>query len=91
MTLKLPQALLLVPVESSRRKTPAAGAGACRDLRAPSYAVYGGLVFVPLCEPYLRSEFGDDFDAKAPPPNRNPNPNPNPDPNPNPRRAREIS
>ena len=46
---------LLVPVHSSRRK------GGAHDLRMPQYLVVGGLVFVPLCEPYLRSEFGDDF------------------------------
>lgn len=51
---------LLVPVDSNLRKPGAT------DLRVPSYAIYGGLVFVPLCEPYLRSEYGDDFEAKAP-------------------------
>ena len=53
---------LLVPETSSRRKTGVT----CPDLRLPSYYIVGGLVFCPLCEPYLRSEFGDDFDAKAP-------------------------
>ena len=28
----------------------------CNDLRLPSYFIVGGLVFTPLCEPYLHSE-----------------------------------
>jgi len=59
VALTLPSNALLVPVDSTRRKPGAT------DLRVPSYAIFGGLVFVPLCEPYLRSEYGDDFDAKA--------------------------
>lgn len=53
---------LLVPEASWRRKTGLR----CPDLRLPSYFIVGGLVFTPLCEPYLKSEFGEDFDAKAP-------------------------
>jgi len=53
---------LLVPESSAHRKTGLR----CPDLRLPSYFIVGGVVFCPLCEPYLRSEFGDDFDAKAP-------------------------
>jgi len=60
LTLRL--STLLVPVDSAQRKPGAQ----CPDLRVPSYAIVGGLVFVPLCEPYLRAEYGDDFDAKAP-------------------------
>jgi len=55
---------LLVPESSNHRKT---GLGMrCSDLRLPSYYIVGGLVFCTLCEPYLRSEYGEDFDAKAP-------------------------
>ena len=53
---------LLVPEASSQRK---AGLR-CPDLRLPSYIIVGGFVFCALCEPYLRSEYGDEFDAKAP-------------------------
>ena len=53
---------LLVPETSTHRKT----GQRCPDLRLPSYYIVGGLVFVALCEPYLRAEYGDDFDAKAP-------------------------
>jgi len=53
---------LLVPESSSHRKL----GQRCTDLRLPSYYIAGGLVFVPLCEPYLRAEYGEDFDAKAP-------------------------
>jgi len=60
LSLELGSSQLLVPVDSKRRKPEAT------DLRVPSYAIVGGLVFVPLCEPYLRSEYGDDFDSKAP-------------------------
>lgn len=35
-------------------------------LQPPAYMVYGGLVFVPLSEPYLRSEWGDLFEERAP-------------------------
>ena len=59
------ETLLLVPVDSGARRTRS-GSGACRDLRAPSYAIFGGLVFTQLCEPYLKAEWGDDFDARAP-------------------------
>ena len=53
---------LLVPESSEHRKTGVR----CPDLRLPSYLIIGGVVFTPLCEPYLRSEYGDDFDQKAP-------------------------
>ena len=53
---------LLVPEASHHRKTGMR----CPDLRLPSYYVCGGLVFCALCEPYLRSEYGEEFDAKAP-------------------------
>eukprot|EP00928_Gymnodinium_smaydae_P020658 TRINITY_DN17991_c0_g1_i1.p1 TRINITY_DN17991_c0_g1~~TRINITY_DN17991_c0_g1_i1.p1 ORF type:complete len:595 (+),score=110.65 TRINITY_DN17991_c0_g1_i1:55-1839(+) len=32
----------------------------------PAYVVFGGLVFVPLSEPYLRSEWGELFEERAP-------------------------
>ncbi len=32
----------------------------------PQYYIVGGLVFIPLTEPFLRCEFGDDFDKSAP-------------------------
>eukprot|EP00927_Polykrikos_kofoidii_P065917 TRINITY_DN6160_c1_g1_i1.p1 TRINITY_DN6160_c1_g1~~TRINITY_DN6160_c1_g1_i1.p1 ORF type:complete len:630 (-),score=118.00 TRINITY_DN6160_c1_g1_i1:39-1928(-) len=32
----------------------------------PDYIVFGGLIFVPLSEPYLRSEWGDGFEERAP-------------------------
>ena len=32
----------------------------------PSYAVWGGLVFLPLNLPFLRSEFGKDYEWEAP-------------------------
>lgn len=32
----------------------------------PAYIVFGGLVFVPLSEPYLRSEWGEVFEERAP-------------------------
>lgn len=35
--------------------------------RAPSYYIIGGIVFTSVTEPYLRSEFGDDFCHAAPP------------------------
>lgn len=47
---------LLVPESSSHRKTGMR----CPDLRLPSYYIVGGLVFCTLCEPYLRSEYGED-------------------------------
>ena len=53
---------LLVPESSEHRKT----GKRCPDLRLPSYMIVGGLVFCALCETYLRSEYGDDFDSKAP-------------------------
>lgn len=53
---------LLVPEASSQRKLGLR----CPDLRLPSYLIVGGFVFCTLCEPYLRSEYGEDFDAKAP-------------------------
>eukprot|EP00746_Dinoflagellata_sp_MGD_P031060 gnl/MRDRNA2_/MRDRNA2_17378_c0_seq2.p1 gnl/MRDRNA2_/MRDRNA2_17378_c0~~gnl/MRDRNA2_/MRDRNA2_17378_c0_seq2.p1 ORF type:complete len:302 (-),score=50.41 gnl/MRDRNA2_/MRDRNA2_17378_c0_seq2:44-949(-) len=31
----------------------------------PEYIIFGGLVFVPLSEPYLRSEWGDLFEERA--------------------------
>ena len=65
LSLVLGETLLLVPVDSGARRTRS-GSGACRDLRAPSYAIFGGLVFTQLCEPYLKAEWGDDFDARAP-------------------------
>jgi len=43
---------LLVPVHESRRR--------------PEYLVLGGLVFVALTEKYLSSEYGSQWDAKAP-------------------------
>lgn len=43
---------LLVPVHESRR--------------TPEYLVLGGLVFVALSEKYLSSEYGSQWDAKAP-------------------------
>ncbi|CAE8639689.1 unnamed protein product, partial [Polarella glacialis] len=35
-------------------------------LQPPAYVVFGGLVFVPLSEPYLRSEWGELFEERAP-------------------------
>jgi len=35
-------------------------------LQPPAYIVYAGLVFVPLSEPYLRSEWGELFEERAP-------------------------
>lgn len=32
----------------------------------PAYVIFGGLVFVPLSEPYLRSEWGELFEERAP-------------------------
>mmetsp|Transcript_105898 Transcript_105898/g.332041 ORF Transcript_105898/g.332041 Transcript_105898/m.332041 type:complete len:455 (+) Transcript_105898:1-1365(+) len=32
----------------------------------PAYLIFGGMVFVPLSEPYLRSEWGDLFEERAP-------------------------
>ncbi len=34
--------------------------------RKPQYFIVGGLVFVPLTEPYIKSEYGDEFDFRAP-------------------------
>lgn len=34
--------------------------------RRPSYFVFGGLLFTPLSAPYLRSEFGKEFEAEGP-------------------------
>lgn len=39
---------------------------ATNDLRRPEYLIVGGLVFVPLSEPFLKSEYGDDFESRAP-------------------------
>lgn len=36
------------------------------DLRRPEYLIVGGLVFVPLSEPFLKSEYGEDFESRAP-------------------------
>ncbi|CAE7397597.1 DEGP9 [Symbiodinium natans] len=35
-------------------------------LQPPAYLIFGGLVFVPLSEPYLRSEWGELFEERAP-------------------------
>ena len=35
-------------------------------LRKPQYFIVGGLVFVPLTEPYLKSEYGEEFDYRTP-------------------------
>eukprot|EP00741_Cyanophora_paradoxa_P007220 tig00001094_g6985.t2 len=32
----------------------------------PSYYIFAGLVFVPLSQPYLRNEYGKDWETKAP-------------------------
>eukprot|EP00386_Alphamonas_edax_P011014 GDKI01035152.1.p1 GENE.GDKI01035152.1~~GDKI01035152.1.p1 ORF type:complete len:294 (-),score=111.43 GDKI01035152.1:1122-2003(-) len=32
----------------------------------PEYLIVGGLVFVPLSEPMMKSDYGDEFDVKAP-------------------------
>jgi hypothetical protein len=42
--------VLLVPIDSGVRARPGRGV----DNRLPSYAIFGGCVFVPLVEPYLR-------------------------------------
>ncbi|CDJ40717.1 trypsin, putative [Eimeria tenella] len=39
---------------------------ATNDLPRPEYLIVGGLVFVPLSEPFLKSEYGDDFESRAP-------------------------
>jgi len=36
------------------------------DVMRPQYYIFAGLVFVPLSEPYLESEFGKDWRKKAP-------------------------
>jgi len=35
-------------------------------VQPPAYLIFGGLVFVPLSEPYLRSEWGELFEERAP-------------------------
>merc|ERR1712166_30044 len=37
-----------------------------RKKKQPSYCIVAGLVFTPVCEAYLRSEYGDDYDFDAP-------------------------
>ena len=37
-----------------------------RKKKQPSYCIVAGLVFTPVCEAYLRSEYGDDYDYEAP-------------------------
>ncbi|OEH75383.1 putative trypsin [Cyclospora cayetanensis] len=39
---------------------------ATNDLPRPEYLIVGGLVFVPLSEPFLKSEYGEDFESRAP-------------------------
>ncbi|KAL8271019.1 hypothetical protein Esti_005060 [Eimeria stiedai] len=39
---------------------------ATNDLPRPEYLIVGGLVCVPLSEPFLKSEYGDDFESRAP-------------------------
>ncbi|KAL8440135.1 hypothetical protein Efla_005254 [Eimeria flavescens] len=39
---------------------------ATNDLPRPEYLIVGGLVFVPLSEPFLKSEYGDEFESRAP-------------------------
>lgn len=34
--------------------------------RPPSYFILAGLVFTPVCVPYLRSEYGKDYEYDAP-------------------------
>lgn len=34
--------------------------------RDPPYLIVAGLVFTAACDPYLRSEYGDEFDADVP-------------------------
>eukprot|EP00899_Mesostigma_viride_P028424 jgi/Mesvir1/8767/Mv02684-RA.2 len=34
--------------------------------RAPSYFIVAGLVFCPVCVPYIRSEYGKEYDYEAP-------------------------
>jgi len=62
LELRLEGHQLLVPESSAHRKRGVR----CPDLRLPSYLIVGGLVFTQLCEPYLRAEYGEDFDTKAP-------------------------
>jgi len=50
-----------VPLGSPRRLVPVHIAG-----RPPSYLIVAGLVFTPVCVPYLRSEYGKEYDFDAP-------------------------
>ena len=50
-----------VTLGAPKRLVPVHTAGA-----PPSYYIMGGLVFTPVCVPYLRSEYGQHYDFDAP-------------------------
>lgn len=72
LTLTLHRSSLLVPTTPAAEgapaaaDAPAANGGSVRPAAGPSYFIVGGLVFVTLSEAFLRSEYGDDWESKAP-------------------------
>lgn len=59
-TLVLQRSSLLVPT------SPLHAAGDVAGRPTPSFAIVGGLVFITLSEAFLRSEYGDEWESKAP-------------------------
>ncbi|KAJ1628122.1 trypsin-like cysteine/serine peptidase domain-containing protein [Pavlovales sp. CCMP2436] len=68
VTLELQLSSLLVPTSPLHGLLPPGGGGAPTPppRPTPSFAIVGGLVFVSLSEAFLRSEYGEDWESKAP-------------------------
>ena len=49
-----------VELSKSQRLVPVHLKGA-----APSYFIFAGLIFTQVCVPYLKSEYGKDYDVSA--------------------------
>jgi len=64
--LELQRSSLLVPPSPLHTAAGGALAGAPALRQTPSFAIVGGLVFVTLSEAFLRSEYGDEWESKAP-------------------------
>jgi S1-C subfamily serine protease len=65
--LQLRRSSMLVPTLPLHRAAPGLDGSAPPVVRVtPSFAIVGGLVFVTLSEAFLRSEYGDEWESKAP-------------------------
>jgi hypothetical protein len=68
LTVELTHSSLLVPPSPLHWLAPPAPGGARGPAvrPTPSFAIVGGLVFVTLSEAFLHSEYGDEWESKAP-------------------------